>query len=580
MKILLLGINSRYTHTNLALRYMRESLINHGFSVDLKEYTINNEIDFIIGDINYEDYNYICFSTYIWNIEEVEKICEVIKKSNNKITTIFGGPEATYSSGDYFDQNPFVDIIIRGEGEEVLPALIEKLEKEEDLEDLMGLIYRKKKDVVDKTGINKIKNINLLPFPYEQEYNLKAKKQIFKNKYIYYESTRGCPYSCGFCLSSTDKGIRALSLDRVKKDLDKIYELEPLIIKFVDRTFNYDWKRSMEIMKYISNKDQKIKVHYEITADIINIEFLNFLKTLPDDIFQFEVGLQTTNEYTLNEIHRKMNLENIRYVVKELSKAGNIHLHVDLIAGLPKENYLSFINSFNEAYNLGAEKLQLGFLKVLKGTDVYYNRKENGLVYRSFPPYEIIKTKDINQKEILQLKKIDSILNKYYSEGYFSNTINYILKKYYKDPFGFYLDMAAYWEKNDYYSQYHKRKKLYEILYGFIVEKEYLDKNIEDALVTDYALHNQNLELPSYLNTNREDKYKKYKRIINRNQTFIDKYFSNLYEKLNKKIINNFRIIEIDSKPRLFIYDQDKCTMVDIEEDLEILRKDDWFEYR
>src|SRR6056297_3112086 len=543
---------------------MREALLEKKFDVDLKEYTINNELDYILGDMKFKDYDYICFSTYIWNINEIEKICEIIKKSKEKITTIFGGPEVTYNNKEYLKEYPFVDYIIKGEGEEVLPSLINSLEKNLDLKKVNGIIYRDEEKIIENPGINKILNIEDLPFPYETEYKMENNNEIFKNKYIYYETTRGCPYRCGFCLSSVDNGIRALSMDRIKDDLDKIYQLKPLIIKFVDRTFNYDWKRSRDISKYIVSKNSNIKVHYEITADIINIEFLEFLKKLPKNIFQFEIGLQTTNKQTLDEIQRKMDFENIKLIVKELSETKNIHMHLDLIAGLPKENYKSFINSFNEAYNLGAEKLQLGFLKVLKGTPVYNKRKENGLVYRSFAPYEIIKTKDIKAEEIQQLKKIDNILNKYYSEGYFSNTIQYLINKYYDKPFELYYDMSIYWENNNYFENYHKRKKLYDILFEFSKKYDYIDCGYLDNFIVDYVKNNKNLELPHYLNKNREDRYKKHKINIIQNKYFLNKYLKNIYENKNRKIINEFRIVEVSKKATLFVY----------EEELKIYNKD------
>ncbi|MFW5891748.1 MAG: DUF4080 domain-containing protein, partial [bacterium] len=440
---------------------------------------------------------------------------------------------------------------------------------------IKGIIYRQEGEIVDNPGINKIINIEDLPFPYKTEYINENKKDFFKNKYIYYESTRGCPYRCEFCLSSMDNGIRVLSIERIKRDLDKIYQLQPLIIKFVDRTFNYDWERSREIMKYIVSKKSNLMVHYEITADIINPDFLQFLKKLPENIFQFEIGLQSTNKDTLDEIQRKMDFENIKFVVKELSETKNIHLHIDIIAGLPKEDYGSFINSFNNAYNLGAEKLQLGFLKVLKGTPLYNKRKENGLIYRSFPPYEIIKTKDIKAVDIQELKKIDIILNKYYSEGYFSNTVNYILENYYDNPYKFYLDMSYFWVRKDYFSKYHKRKKLYDIIFEFALEKGYAEDTLKDKLTLDYVKSNKNIDLPKYLNKDREDKYKSYKKTVSRNEIFISKYFQNIYERLNGKIINQFRIVEINEKPNLFVYEEDRCLIYNIQEELDNIRRDD-----
>jgi len=573
MKILLVGVNSRFTHTNLALRYMRESLVNEKYKVILKEYTINNEFDYILGDMKYNDYYYICFSTYIWNINVVEKICEVIKKSNEEIKIIFGGPEVTYNNKEYLAEYPYVDYIIKGEGEKVLPNLVDSLEKNLSLQKISGIMYRDKKRIIDTPGINKINNLEELPFPYQTEFKSILKKKFFNNKYLYYETTRGCPYSCGFCLSSTDNGIRKLSFQRIKVDLDKIYQLDPLIIKFVDRTFNFDWRRSREIIKYIVSKKKKIKVHYEITADIINEEFLDFLKRVPKNIFQFEIGLQSINKTTLKEIRRKMDLDNIRLVLKELSKSKNIHLHLDLIAGLPKENYFSFIKSFNEAYNLNADKVQLGFLKVLKGTSVFKRREGNGLVYRSFPPYEIIKTSDIKAEEIQELKKIDNILSKYYSEGYFTNVVEYLIDKYYKNPFSLYKDITIYWDNNNYFKNYHKRRKLYDILYKFSKEREHVNEKYIDEFIKDFVANNKNYELPQYIDKNKEEIYKKYKTRILQSSFFVEKYFKKIYKKYNGKIINEFRIVEIYNKANLFVYEEE-CKIYEIEKEFTKLRKE------
>jgi len=552
---------------------MRESLINNNYNVDLKEYTINNELSYIIGDMKYENYDYICFSSYIWNINEVEKVVEIVKKSRENTKIILGGPEVTYNNKKYLEKFPYADFIIKGEGEEVLPELIYCLENNKRIEQIQGIIYKKEGIIKETSGINKILDMEKLSFPYDSELKKSNCKEIFKNKYIYYESTRGCPYSCGFCLSSTDKGIRSLSLERVKEDLDKIYKLNPLIIKFVDRTFNYDWQRSKKIMEYIISKDNNVIVHYEITADIINEEFLDFLKRVPKNIFQFEIGLQSINKTTLKEIRRKMDLDNIRLVLKELSKSKNIHLHLDLIAGLPKENYFSFINSFNEAYNLNADKVQLGFLKVLKGTSVFKRREGNGLVYRSFPPYEIIKTSDIKAEEIQELKKIDNILSKYYSEGYFTNVVEYLIDKYYKNPFSLYKDITIYWDNNNYFKNYHKRRKLYDILYKFSKEREHVNEKYIDEFIKDFVANNKNYELPQYIDKNKEEIYKKYKTRILQSSFFVEKYFKKIYKKYNGKIINEFRIVEIYNKANLFVYEEE-CKIYEIEKEFTKLRKE------
>ncbi|HQO71358.1 MAG TPA: DUF4080 domain-containing protein [Sedimentibacter sp.] len=544
MKILLVTLDSKFIHANLAVRYLKKYC--RGFDIVIKEFTINQKIEYILDEILAEDADLICFSCYIWNIDYIKDISYIIKESNNKAKILYGGPEASFEIKELMENNPFIDYVIFGEGEETFKEFLEEIQNtNSNLYKIRGLAYKENNDVIINEGREPIDNLDIINYPYEVD-------DKFANKIIYYESSRGCPFSCSFCMSSIDKKMRFFSMDRVKKDLKMLLNTKARQIKFVDRTFNADFRRSMEIMQYIvENNRNNMTIHFEITADIINDEFLSFIAKMPVNMFQFEIGVQSLNEDTLREINRHMDKDKLCRVIKEIGKNKNVHMHLDLIAGLPYEDYESFKRSFDGIYNLDAEKIQLGFLKVLKGTKIYEDKDKHQIKYGLKAPYEVICTKYISLKELLKLKNIEELLDKYYNEKYFSKSLKYITCYIFPDSaFEFYSSFSDYWQKYNLYNYAHSRKELYKILYEYIVHMKRKNDEFVQALKFDYIFNNQYEELTDYLNRETEDKFKSIKRQLANDIEFKNKYFPSM----KGKIINDFRIAEIGGKIVLFVY--------------------------
>ena len=551
MKVLLVTLDSKFIHANLAVRYLKKFCENDGngvFNIEIKEFTINQQMHYILNEIF--DYNpdIICFSCYIWNIEYVKEIAYIIKEAEPKIKILCGGPEVSFETKKFMEESPYIDYVICGEGEITFKEFINSIQSSnKKLNEIKGLTYRENKNIIINDSREPIDNLDLIQYPYDEN-------EEFKDKIIYYESSRGCPFSCSFCMSSIDKRTRNFSLERVKRDLKLLLKTKAKQIKFVDRTFNADYKRSIIIMEYIVlNNINNMTIHFEITADIINGEFLKFLEEMPVNMFQFEIGVQSLNSETLYEINRHMNIDKLYNVISNIGRNNNIHMHLDLIAGLPYENYKSFKESFNGIHQLNAEKIQLGFLKVLKGTKIYADRDKHDIKYRKIAPYEVICTKYLNIKEILKLKKIEEIVEKYYNEKYFKNSLSYIINNfYYKSPFDFYEDFSEYWHKNELLKVSHSRKKLYEILYNYMSENGKLTGEFIDKMRYDYVFNNQYEELPKYLNREYEDDFKFIKKKLANDDDFRSEYFRNIDK--DEKIINNFRLVKIGEELMIFIF--------------------------
>jgi radical SAM superfamily enzyme YgiQ (UPF0313 family) len=544
MKILLVALDSKYIHTNLAVRYLKKHCSN--FDIEIKEFTINQKSEFILGEILAEDAALICFSCYIWNIDYINEISYIIKESKNKAKILYGGPEVSFEIKKMMEENSFIDYIIFGEGEESLAEFLEEIQNTApNLHKIKGLAFKENNGVIINESRELIDALDIIKYPYDAG-------EEFTNKIIYYESSRGCPFSCSFCMSSIDKKMRVFSMQRVKKDLKMLLNTEARQIKFVDRTFNADYKRSMEIMQYIAeNNKNKMTIHLEITADIINDEFLNFIGKMPVNMFQFEIGVQSLNEKTLREINRHMDKNKLSRVIKQIKNNNNIHMHLDLIAGLPYEGFESFKKSFDGMHKLNAEKIQLGFLKVLKGTKIYEDKDKHLIKYRTKAPYEVICTKHISLEELLKLKYIEELVDKYYNEKYFSKSLKYIIdSKFIDSPFEFYSFFSDYWQKYELFNKAHSRKKLYKILYDYVKYINSMDNGFLQALKFDYIYNNQFEELPDYLNKESEDKFKSIKRHLANDIVFKNKYFFSM----DGKIINNFRIAEVSGNIILFIY--------------------------
>lgn len=477
-KVVLAAINSQYVHLNLAVRYLKKyAETNSDIKVEIYETNINNQILNIIKDIFELNPNKIIFSTYIWNKEYVFEIIKEIKKVLPNTKILLGGPEVSFDWKNIMEENLEIDGILIGEGEKVF---LNFLTKESDK--VMGLVYRKNGKICFNEQEKIIEDLDIIPFPYENQ-ELQEKTKIF-----YYESSRGCPFNCSYCMSSIDKTVRYYSLDRVKEDL-KIFLNSPIkLLKFVDRTFNLKKERYMEIWKFLlKNYREGITFHFEINANIFDDETLDFLETVPRGYFQFEIGVQTINTDTMKSINRDNLLDKLAYNVKRINK--NIHLHLDLIAGLPYETYEIFKNSFEYVHELKPEMIQLGFLKLLKGTQMYDEIEKYEYKYFSKPPYEVFSNRFISFADIIKLKNFEKILDYYYNSEKFSMSVKYIIKRYYKGSFDFYEEIAAYYDKKGYLKVSHKETALFDILHNFYIEKEFGDiKIFEEYLKFDFIM--------------------------------------------------------------------------------------------
>lgn len=546
MKYLLSTLNSKFIHSNLAIRYL-EKVAEDLVKIELEEYTINQSTKYIASDIFKKNPDIVGFSTYIWNIEETLEICEILKLVKPNIKIFLGGPEVSFEGEKILGESKAIDYIIYGEGEDTFRDFILYLKGNKDIENIDGIIYRKNGSIAKNKERELIRDLNIIPSPYEKiDSNL-------ENKIIYYESSRGCPFNCKFCLSSTIKGVRFLDLERVKRDLDNLIDSRVGQVKFVDRTFNANKEYSKAILQHIIDRNpENINFHFEVTAHLIEDSFLDFIKDVKPGLFQFEIGVQSTNEKTIKAIGRTTDFNRLKEVVTKIKGFQNIHQHLDLIIGLPYEDYKSFRNSFNDVYGIGVEKVQLGFLKLLKGSELRLNQAEHGYKYLDKPPYEILENNYLKYEEVLKLKAIEEMVEKYYDEGYFKNTVEYMIENYYASPFDFYEDLSVYWDKKGLDKVSHSRNKLYEILFEFIETREYDLAILENLIKYDYIVNNRSGNFSKKLN-----KVSISQNIVHeilKMEEFLNELPQEYSNKATKKLLKNieierFKIRPLDKRP-------------------------------
>lgn len=496
MKILLAACNAKYIHSNLAVYNLKSCSGEYSFRVVVKEYTINQIRDDILKDIYLEKPDVICFSCYIWNISFVRELVPDLKKILPQVEFWAGGPEVSYDAVEFLKKNPAFFGVMVGEGEETFHELagyyIER--KPETLSEIRGVAFRdenKDRDIVH-TGWRELMDLSKVPFAYS---NLTE----FKNRIIYYESSRGCPFSCSYCLSSIDKKLRFRDIELVKKELQFFIDNKVPQVKFVDRTFNCKHDHAMEIWRYITEHDNGItNFHFEISADLLRAEELALMKTMRPGLIQLEIGVQSTNPQTIKAIRRTMDFEKLKRIVEQIHSFGNIHQHLDLIAGLPYEGYDSFHKSFCDVYALHPEQFQLGFLKVLKGSHMMEMTEEYQILYKDREPYEVLSTAWLTYGEILRLKMVESMVEVYYNSGQFKNTLVF-LEKYFDDPFQMYEALGRFYEKKGYSEISHSRMRRYEILMEFAGEqKEIPPEALSDVMLLDLYLRENLKSRPSF----------------------------------------------------------------------------------
>ncbi len=530
MKILLTAVNAKYIHSNLAIyclkAYAKEYLRKRGepgvggqgtdgVEIELAEYTINQQVDDILRDIYKRRPDVLCFSCYIWNIEYVEALVREIGKLRPGMPIWLGGPEVSYDAADVLGRLLPVRGVMKGEGEETFAKLCRVYasglaagEEEKNLAEVRGIAYRDKDGRIRENPARRAIDLCRVPFIYGSLPGTSAEEgdgedpmSDFRNKIIYYESSRGCPFSCSYCLSSVDKQMRFRDLDLVQKELQFLIDREVPQVKFVDRTFNCRHEHTIAIWRYIAEHDRGItNFHFEVAADLLNEEELGILEGMRPGLVQLEIGVQSTNPDTLRKIRRRMDFGRVRGAVERIRKGKNIHQHLDLIAGLPHEDLKSFARSFDDVYALEPDQLQLGFLKVLKGSYMDEKRQEYGLVCQSRPPYEVLYTRWLSYEEIIRLKGIEEMVEVYYNSGQFKNTLK-ALEKSHASAFLMYDSMYRFYEKYGYERQQHRRGARYEILLHYIEECADICEEAEyyrELLTYDYYLRENAKSRPHF----------------------------------------------------------------------------------
>ena len=493
MKILLVACNAKYIHSNLAVYDLQAYASDYADHIVLKEYTINQQKDDIMRDIYLEHPDVVCVSCYIWNLSFVKELMADLIKILPGADFWAGGPEVSYDAEKFLTENSEFKGVMVGEGEETFKELagyyVEK--NPQDLKDMTGICYRDGDQIIHN-GWRQIMDLSSIPFIYKD-------LSEFKNRIIYYESSRGCPFSCSYCLSSIDKKLRFRDTETVKKELQFFIDNKVPQVKFVDRTFNCKHDHAMAIWKYINEHDNGVtNFHFEISADLLREEELQEMSTMRPGLIQLEIGVQSTNPDTIKAIHRTMDFEKLKGIVDRIHSFGNIHQHLDLIAGLPYEDYDSFRHSFNDVYALKPQQLQLGFLKVLKGSHMMEMCREYGIVYKTQEPYEVLSTKWLDYDHVLKLKTVENMVEVYYNSGQFQNTLEY-LEKFFPDAFSIYERLGSFYMEKGYGDISHTRMRRYEILLEFLEDMPEISMNqVKDQMVYDLYLRENLKSRPGF----------------------------------------------------------------------------------
>ena len=550
MKILLAAINAKYIHSNLAVYCLKAyadlhchtEQENNELQIEIGEYTINQQMDDIMRDVYERQPDVLCLSCYIWNLKYVEELIREIKKVRPNLKIWTGGPEVSYDAPDVLRRLPEVTGVMKGEGELTFHALCEAyVQTEQEMtgyeipDDVLvgidGITFRDSNGEVVETPWRQPIDLSEVPFVYEH-------LEDFEHKIIYYETSRGCPFACSYCLSSIDKRLRFRSLDLVFRELQFFLNHKVPQVKFVDRTFNCKHDHALAIWKYLEEHDNGItNFHFEVSADLLNEEELEIITAMRPGLIQLEIGVQSTNPDTIREIHRTMDLDKLAAKVARVNQAGNIHQHLDLIAGLPFEDIKSFAVSFDDVYRMRPEQLQLGFLKVLKGSYMETKKEDYGLQYKSTPPYEVLSTRWISYEEILHLKGIEEMVEVYYNSRQFEETLEELGKEY-ESAFTMYEKLWSYYKKQNYHQVNHKRSERYEILLGFV--REYHPEKVEyyrELLTYDYYLRENAKSRPAFAGKEvlTKEEYRQFYETEDKERRYLtsyDKYDKNQLRKM------------------------------------------------
>jgi anaerobic magnesium-protoporphyrin IX monomethyl ester cyclase len=486
MKIICTTLNAKYIHTNIAIRYLKAYALPE-YDIQLTEYTIKDPAMNIVSDLIQKKPDIIGFSCYIWNIEETIKVIKMIKKINPSIQIVMGGPEVTYDVHDWMVNVPEFDFIVIGEGEETFKQLLTELEGSKQFSSVPGIAYRVDNLIKINPQRNKL-DLKELPSPFRFEEDVPH----LARRVTYIETSRGCPFSCQFCLSSIEVGVRYFDREKVKDDIRYLMANGAKTLKFVDRTFNISRSYAMEMFQFLIDEHLPgVVFQFEITADIMRPEVIEFLnENAPKGLFRFEIGVQSTNDYTNELVMRKQNFEKLTRTVTLVKNGGKIDQHLDLIAGLPEEDYSSFKKTFNDVFELRPEELQLGFLKMLRGTGVRLSAKKHDYIYMDHSPYEILGNNVLSFEDIIRIKQVEDVLEKYWNDHRMDETVEFLVTNIFETPFDFFQDFGTFWDEQGWSRIGHQLEDLYTRLYQFLTAKKIQDLDIIEGLMKyDYLSH-------------------------------------------------------------------------------------------
>jgi anaerobic magnesium-protoporphyrin IX monomethyl ester cyclase len=485
MKIIIATLNAKFIHTSLALRYLK-AYCQKDFDIDICEYTIKDPAWNIVSHLHQQDPDVLGFSCYIWNIEQTITVIQMLKKIKPSLKIVLGGPEVSYDVPYWMNRLPEVDFIVMGEGEATFHHLLQEIATTAKYHFVYGIAYRKAEEVIINATRPKLQ-LDEIPSPFRFEADLIQ----LGNRITYFETSRGCPFSCQFCLSSIEVGVRYFDLARTKRELLFLIESGAKLIKFVDRTFNIKRDYALDIFAFLIEHHNGCIFQFEITADIMRPEVLDYLAMhAPPGIFRFEIGVQSTNELTNDLVQRKQNFKKLSHTVNKIRESQNITQHLDLIAGLPKENYDSFRQTFNDVFDLRPEELQLGFLKMLRGTGLRASAEEFGYVYMDHAPYEILGNSDLTFDELIRIKRVEDVLEKYWNAHRMDHTMRYLMNNVFTNAFDFFQAFGDYWEQQGWSKIGHQLEDLFTRLHAFLVQINCKQLHfIEGLMKLDYVIN-------------------------------------------------------------------------------------------
>ncbi|MCA1029405.1 B12-binding domain-containing radical SAM protein [Bacillus timonensis] len=541
MKIVVSTLNAKYIHTSLSIRCLKAYAAPE-FDIELAEYTIKDPAMNIVTDLYSKKPDILGFSCYIWNIEETIKVVKMLKKINPALKIILGGPEVTYDVREWLEKIPEVDFIVIGEGEETFKQLLTKLRDEEDFSTVSGLAFREEEKVTVNAQRNKL-DLKTVPSPFRFAEDL---PQLGK-RVTYIETSRGCPFSCQFCLSSIEVGVRYFDREKVKDDIRFLMDNGAKTIKFVDRTFNISRSYAMEMFQFLIDEHRPGTVfQFEITADIMRPEVIEFLNEhAPKGLFRFEIGVQSTNDATNELVMRKQNFKKLTRTVTLVKEGGKIDQHLDLIAGLPEEDYASFRKTFNDVFELRPEELQLGFLKMLRGTGLRLRSSDHEYVYMDHSPYEILGNNILSFDDITKIKQVEDVLEKYWNDHRMDETIEYLVTHVFQTPFDFFQEFGAYWESQGWARIGHQLEDLFRRLYDFLSHKQVNNLEIIEGLMKYDYLSNQKYKprKPWWSDLTTKQERSAYYQEILENPSILGAKYTNL--NMNEKDLYKHTVLEI-----------------------------------